>query len=295
VINVSRLRSLLEWCKTTLRCDRKVKFNIELVDSAPGRMKLVLIVLILVPVLVSNSQLDATISEAEKAYLIQQVFGPNAGMTSSSRMCAYTVETTINRNLSVSERYTPWESNQEQWQLLDVNGEVPTNTQFANYVPTTRQRIPSIVNFEFIDEQTLEFVEEDLEGIRFSFEFKKKYKNDRVHSNLSNTIVIDPVFGRLKEITSEAREPFKVFPWLKVKHYGSTQTFEHVTELDSEVLTRFTLKVHLKSGRTTIDRDLQINYHSFDCATPNVEDRELNEDNDSVPEAQSDGFRETFD
>jgi len=26
-----------------------------------------------------------------------------------------------------------------------------------------------------------------------------------------------------------------------------------------------------------------------------VEDRELNEDNDSVPEAQSDGFRETFD
>lgn len=295
MINASRLRFHLERCKTALRRDRKVKFNIKLVDSAPERMKLVFVVLILVPVMVSNSQLDATISEAEKAYLIRQVFEPNAGMTSSSQTCAYTVETTINRNLRVSERYTPWESKQEQWQLRDINGEVPTNTQFANYVPPTRQRIPSIVNFEFIDEQTLEFVEEDLEGIRFSFEFKKKYKNDRVHSNLSNTVVIDPVFGRLKEITSEAREPFKVFPWLKVKRYESTQTFEHVTELDSEVMTRFTLKVHLKSGGTTIDRDLQINYHSFDCAMPNVEDRELNEDNDFVPEAQSDGFRETFD
>ncbi|MXX95646.1 MAG: hypothetical protein F4Y65_08185, partial [Gammaproteobacteria bacterium] len=154
-----------------------MKFNIKLVDSAPERMKLVFVVLILVPVMVSNSQLDATISEAEKAYLIRQVFEPNAGMTSSSQTCAYTVETTINRNLRVSERYTPWESKQEQWQLRDINGEVPTNTQFANYVPPTRQRIPSIVNFEFIDEQTLEFVEEDLEGIRFSFEFKKKYKN----------------------------------------------------------------------------------------------------------------------
>lgn len=293
--NVSRLRVLLGWCKTALRRGREVKFNEGLVPSAHDRIKLVLIVLFLIPVLHSNSQLDATISEAEKTYLIQRVFEPNARMTSSLHQCTYTVETTIDGKLSVSERYTPWESKQNQWQLLDVNGEVPTNTQFANYFPTTRQRIPSIVNFEFIDEQTLTFVEEDLEGIRFSFEFEKEFKNDSVHSNLSNTVVIDPVFGRLTEITSEAHEPFKVLPWLKVNHYESTQTFEYETEIDSEVLTRFTLKVHLKSGRTIIDRDLQINYHSFDCTMPNEEDREFNEGNDSAPESQSDGFREISD
>lgn len=272
-----------------------MKFNLGLVDSATERVKLVLIMLFISPVWFSNSPLEATITEAEKTYLIQQVFEPKDRTTSSLRQCAYTVETTINRDRNVSERFTPWESKQNQWQLLNVNGEAPAGTQVANYVPTTRQRIPSIVNVEFIDEKTLKFVEEDLEGIRFSFAFKEKYKNARVHSNLSNTVVIDPIFARLIEITSEAREPFKMFPWLTVNHYECTQTFEHITELGSAVLTRFTLSVELKSGRTQIDQDLLIEYHSFDCTAPTSEDREINDDIDSAPAPQSEDFREFTD
>lgn len=285
---VARRSFFVGWCKTALQRTRKGKFKRGLLCAVHKKLKLILSVLFCIPVLLSGSQLDAKISEAEKTYLIQRVFEPDVSMTSSLHQCAYTVETTIDGKLNVSERYIPWESKQKQWQLLDVNGAVPTNTQFANYIPTTRQRIPSIVNFEFIDKKTLNFVEENLAGIRFSFEFEKEYKNDGVHSNLNNTVVIDPVFGRLTEIKSEVREPFKMFPWLKVNHYESTQTFEYETELDSVVLTRFTLKVQLKSGRTIIDRDLQINYHSFDCALPNGEDREFNEDDDSGPESRSD-------
>ena len=228
-----------------------------------------------------NPALDARITDAEQAYLVQRVFEKSFVDFDSSHHCAYTVATTIADSGSVLERFSPFGDEQNQWQLLAVDGQIPNELQSTKYVPMMRQRVPNFVNIEYIDEQTLEFEAQDLDGIRFTFELEESFQNENIQSFLENSVVIDPVYARLKEVKSVSDEPFRVFPWLKINRYENTQTFTYQPDINALVLSSYSFQVNMISGHIELDRDIHMEFHTYECRESKLNDGDINLDQDS--------------
>ncbi len=226
--------------------------------------------LLTVTLLWSSLNVIAQPSEADISYMIERAFVSNPNPIQILTNCAYTQNTEVAGIGTMTERFVPNLAEDQPWQLIETNGEELSIEQLVQYVPLSRKRHPAIVDVTQIETESLNFVEETDEGMKFAF--KRRDRESWFDAgSIENTVIINPFLGDLVEIRRRAKEPFRVQPWMKVEEYDHISTFQYNEETEGIVLESLELKIAVRSGRETLERILRVDFEEFDCdLTPDV-------------------------
>ena len=149
--------------------------------------------------------------------------------------CAYTQQTTIKDVGSMQERYDPNIGLGLEWQLLRVNGQDPTDRQLNDYEPKPRKRHPVVLNFDFIDTDSLKFLDQSQSSLKFSYSVVPE-TSKRLSQFVSHELTIDAETRQLLELKSFASESFRIQPWMHIQEYENVSTFRFEEQTNSSVL-----------------------------------------------------------
>lgn len=191
--------------------------------------------------------------------------------------CAYTQQTTIKDVGSMQERYDPSGGLGLEWQLLQINGKSPTDQQVHNYEPKQRQRHPAILNFDFINPDSLQLLEESQSKTKLEYKVIPA-AGQRLNQHVKNQLTIDSVTGQLLELTSIAQESFRIQRWTHVKTYENVSTFRFDDQTNGTVLEQVTLKLELKSRGNTLNHEVSKQFFDFDCSYASTSEETMNSD-----------------
>lgn len=213
--------------------------------------------------------------------LLDEVFRAPAVDVRSLRNCAYTQQTTIKDVGSMRERFDPSIGLGLEWQLVQVNGKDPTDKQLNDYEPKLRKRHPAVLNFDFIDTDSLQLLNQSQSNLLFSFELVPN-TYESLNENVTHRLKIHSDTGQLLELKSVATEPFRVQPWLLIQEYESVSTFRFEEQTESSVLEQVVFKLRVRSSERTIEREVTKLFSDFDCnqLSTGADDKQLIDDPD---------------
>ena len=201
--------------------------------------------------------------------------------------CAYTQQTTIKDVGSTLERYDPSSGLGLEWQLLELNGKSPTDQQVHNYEPKPRQRHPAVLNFDFIDPDSLQLLDESQSKLNFEFKVVPS-SGQGLNQHVKNQLTIDSATGQLLEMKSIAQEPFRIQRWTQVNEYENISTFRFEDQTNGTVLEQVSFKLEVKSGNNTLYHEVSKQFSDFDCSyastsedTMNTDEGQFNDESDT--------------
>lgn len=222
------------------------------------------------------------ISESDIEYLVDRIFEtPNSDPLAG---CAYTVQTTDGDGNERRERFDPYFDDEQAWSLVSLNGATPSAEQLDAYEPAKSPRHPAALSFDFIDDTTIEFVEQSPGELKFSFELSKELQFENEHS-IENTMLIDPITTQINEIRRKSTETFKVGKFAKVFEFETIYKFEFEEETQSVVLVMSSVRLRARTGELVVDQFIQRKFSEFDCSTVRAE----------VPESHQEGSEQDRD
>lgn len=208
----------------------------------------------------------ADLSEQEIEHLINATFHQPAQAPQSSVQCSYSVKTHVQDVGTMVERLTINGEESKGWHLISLNGETPKPTVLNEYTPTSRQRNPTILSFDFIDFESVTFLAQTNEAVELSFKVKETYSREEFGHHLVHSMKIKPRQGELTEIRSVADVEFRVQPWFKVEEYEHLRKFRFDPNLGRRVLASVSVTMKARFGRDRIDRTVQFEYEDLDCS-----------------------------
>ncbi|MYC25224.1 MAG: hypothetical protein F4X56_04820 [Gammaproteobacteria bacterium] len=197
------------------------------------------------------------------------------------RNCAYTQQTTIKDVGSMQERFDPSAGLGLEWQLLRLNGKSPTEQQFHNYEPKPRQRHPAVLNFEFIDIDSIQLLDKSQSKLKFVYKVLPSVAQS-LNQQVAHELTIDSNTGQLLEMKSIARKSFRIHRWTHVNEYENFSTFRFEEQTKGTVLEQVTFKLGVKSGRNTLYREVSKNFSDFDCTHASISEDTMNTDGDQI-------------
>ena len=225
----------------------------------------------------------AQAQEIERSHknLLDTVFRELKTNVRALQTCAYTQQTTITDVGSMQERFDPNIGLGLEWQLLQVNGQDPTDKQLNDYEPKPRKRHPAVLNFDFIDTDSLKFLDQSQSRLNFSYTVAPEISNDQ-RQFVSHQLTLDAETRQLLELKSFATESFRIQPWMHIQEYKSVSTFRFEEQINSSVLetVRFILKA--KSGKRTIEREITKQFSNLVCADPSADLEPIDLDRDQL-------------
>lgn len=227
-----------------------------------------LFVLVLVSVLGGSAAVSAEVTESDIEYLIDRVF--DRPVENSKEGCAYTVRTTTGSGNERLERYDPFFEDEQAWSLVSINGTAPTAEQLDKYEPAKRSRHPAVITFDFIDNTSLEFVEQTSDELKFSFELRGELGHEN-ENLVENTLFIDPISAQINEIRRKSTESFRVATFARVYEFEAIDTFDFEAETQSVVLATSSVRLRARTGELVVDQSVQRTFSEFDCSTVPVE------------------------
>lgn len=211
----------------------------------------------------------------------------NTAGVQTLKNCAYTQQTTIKHVGSMQERYDPSSGFGLEWQLLQVNGKSPTDQQVHNYEPKKRQRHPAVLNFDFIDPDSLQLLEESQSKLKLEYKVVPAV-GQGLNQSVTNELTIDSGTRQLLEMKSIAQESFRIQRWTQVKVYEHISTFRFEEQTNGTVLEQVTLKLEAKSAKNTLYHEVSKQFSDFDCSyastseeTTNTDGTQLNDESDT--------------
>ena len=222
---------------------------------------------------------QAQINEDDLEYLIDVVFGERTADIRTLKNCAYTQRTTTSNVGSMQERYDPGIGLGLEWQLLFVNGEDPTDQQLNNYEPKSRERHPAVLNFEFIDIDSLQLQDRSQSQLRFTFKVIPS-QSTGLNQHVSNQLTIDRNSGELVELKSFTTEPFRIQPWMQVQEYESVSTFRFEEQTNGSVLEQLAYTLKVNSGKQTLQREVSLQFSDFDCTNRTTDESPIETERD---------------
>lgn len=252
-------------------------FNLSVVQSSRNsisrslvrnRPQDTLFVLALISVLGGSAVVSEEISKSDIEYLVERIF--EAPTSDSKEGCAYTVRSTDRVGNERRERYDPYFNDEQAWSLVSINGAVPTVEQLDGYEPSTWSRHPAVVSFDFIDNTTIEFVEQTSEELKFSFQLRSELEFANEQS-IENTMLIDPISAQVNEIRRKSTETFRVAKFARVFEFEAIDSFGFEEETQSVVLTESRVRLRARTGELVVDQSIQRTFSEFDCSTVPVE------------------------
>ena len=175
----------------------------------------------------------------------------------------------------MKERYDPSGGLGLEWQLLQINGNRPTDQQVHNYEPKPRQRHPAVLNFDFIDPASLRLLDESQTKLKFEYKVVPS-AGQGLNQYVSNQLTINSDTGQLLEMKSVAQETFSIQRWTRVKVYENVSTFRFESQTNTTVLDQVILKLEMKSGRHTVYHEVTKQFLDFDCSyASTIEERSI--------------------
>lgn len=180
------------------------------------------------------------------------------------RNCAYTQQTTIKDIGRIQERFDPSAGRGLEWQLLQVNGQNPTDQQVHYYEPKPRQRHPAVLNFEFIDSDSFQLLEETQSKLQFEYKVVPSVANG-LNQYVTHQLTVDSDTGQLLEMKSLAQKSFRIQRWAQIEVYENVSTFRFEKQINGTVLEQITLKLGVKSGRDKLYHEVTKQFSDFDC------------------------------
>ncbi len=221
------------------------------------------------------------INETDIAALIDKVIGDSSTKLPSLRLCAYTQLTTITDVGSILDRFDPSWGLGMEWQLLMVNGQDPTDQQFNEYKPKPSKRHPALLNFQFIDTDSMQLVSQSSSTLKFAFNVLPGASKG-LNQHVVNHLTVDRFKQQLIELRSFAPEPFQIESWMHVNEYTNVSTFRFEEQTNSSVLEQVTFKLSVSSGERSLEREVTKSYSNFDCSQRGIFEP-FTDDNPSVP------------
>ena len=197
--------------------------------------------------------------------LLENVFLDRSTEVRTLRNCAYSEETAIKDVGSMQERYDPSVGLGLEWQLLQINGKEPTAQQLHNYKAISRKRHPAVLNFDFINLDSLQLEDQSQSKLQFSYKLVPN-ASDGLNEFVSHKLSIHAETGQLLEIKSIASEPFRIQPWIRIQEYESVSTFRFEEQTNGTVLEQLQFKLVVKSNKHTLERAVTKRYSDFDCS-----------------------------
>lgn len=191
------------------------------------------------------------------------------------RNCAYTQQTTIKDVGSMQERFDPSAGLGLEWQLLRLNGKNPTEQQVHNYEPKPRQRHPAVLNFDFIDPDSVQLLDQSQSKLTFVYKVFPSAAQG-LTQQVTHELTINSNTGQLLEMKSIARKSFRIQRWTHVNEYENFSTFRFEEQANGTVLERVTFKLGVKSGRNTLSREVTKEFSDFDCTHASVSEETMN-------------------
>lgn len=221
------------------------------------------------------------INERDLVELVDKVIGERFTEVLSLSLCAFTQQTTITDVGNVRERFDPSFGLGLEWQLLMVNGQDPTDQQLNDYKPRSRKRHPALLNFDFIDINSVQLMSQSPSKLQFTFKVLPG-ESTGLNQHVVNHLTIDRLTERLIELKSYAPEPFHIEPWMHVTEYKSVSTFRFEEQTNSSVLEQVSFKLNVNSAKQMLEQEFTKYYSNFDCSKQG--DNETSMDaNHSIP------------
>lgn len=197
--------------------------------------------------------------------------------------CAYTQVTAVEEVGSLQERYDPSFGVGVEWKLQQVNGQKPSDQQLDEYEPTPHKRHPAVLNFDFIDFESVQLLDKFETKSVFSFKVLP-HSSSRLEERVTHQLTIDTDTELLVEMRSSALESFRMFPWMRVLEYTSSSSFRFEEQTNNVVLEQFKFKLKVQSGKDTVQHEYTKNFSDFDCSSVSAGDQHL----DSEPDKSKD-------
>ena len=233
-----------------------------------NRSQAYLCVVALASVLGCTAIVSQEITKSDIDYLIDHIFANPVSDPKES--CAYTVRTTSGDGYETRERYDPYFDDEQAWSLVSVNGAAPTAEQLDGYAPGRRSRHPAVLSFDFIDNASIEFVEQTSDELKLSFDLSSTHQFENEDS-IENTMLIDPISAQVNEIRRKSTETFRVGKFAKVFEFETIDKFEFEEETESVVLAMNSVRLRARTGELNVDQFVQRVFSEFDCSTVPVE------------------------
>ena len=233
-----------------------------------NRPQVYLCVLALASLLCCTSIVSQEITKSDIDYLIDRVFANPVSDPKES--CAYTVRTTSGDGYETRERYDPYFDDEQAWSLVSVNGAAPTAEQLDGYAPGKRSRHAAVLSFDFIDNASIEFVEQTSDELKLSFDLSGTHQFENEDS-IENTMLVDPISAQVNEIRRKSTETFRVGKFAKVFEFETIDKFEFEEETESVVLAMNSVRLRARTGELNVDQFVQRVFSEFDCSTVPVE------------------------
>ena len=208
---------------------------------------------------------QAEINERDILALIDKVIGDSSTKLPSLKLCAYTQLTTITDVGSVQEHFDPSLGLGMEWQLLMVNGQRPTDQQINDYKQKSRKRHPALLNFDYIDTNSVQLLSQSTSKLHFTFNVLPG-ESTGLNQHVVNRLTVDRFSEQLIEIRSFAPEPFHIKSWMQIKEYTSVSTFRFEEQTNGSVLEQVKFKLSVSSGEQTLEREVTKRYSNFDCS-----------------------------
>lgn len=205
------------------------------------------------------------INERDIVALIDKVIEDSSTKLPSLKLCAYTQLTTITDVGSVQERFDPSLGLGVEWQLLKLNGQDPTDQQINDYKQKSRKRHPAILNFDFIDTNSVQLLSQSPSKLEFAFNVLPG-ESTGLNQHVVNRLTVDRLRKQLIELRSFAPEPFHIKSWMQIKEYKSISTFRFEEQTNGSVLEQVKFKLSVSSGTQTMEREVTKRYSNFDCS-----------------------------
>ena len=224
------------------------------------------------------------INEKDILALIDKVIGDSSTKLPSLRHCAYTQLTTITDVGSVHERFDPSLGLGAEWQLLMVNGRDPTDQQNNDYKQKSHKRHPALLNFDFIDTNSVQLVSQSPSKLQFAFNVIPG-DSTGLNQHVVNRLTVDRLRKQLIELSSFAPEPFHIKSWMRIKEYTSVSTFRFEEQTNGLVLKQVKFKLSVISGEQTLEREVTKSYSNFDCSQRKIFET-FSDDNRSTPSGE---------
>lgn len=218
---------------------------------------------------------------------LEKIFRDRSTEVRILRNCAYSEETTIKDVGSMLERYDPSAGLGLEWQLIQINGTEPTDQQIHNYNAISRKRHPAVLNFDFIDLDSLQLQDHSQSKLQFSYELVPN-ASDGLNEFVSHRLSIHADTGQLLEIKSFASESFRIQPWIRIQEYESVSTFRFEEQTNGTVLEQLQFKLVVKSNKQTLEREVTKRYSDFDCSNLIPVVNSTNPDEDQLGDDEND-------
>lgn len=146
-------------------------------------------------------------------------------------------------------RYSGMQESDQQWLLLDVDGEPPNKKHqkiFSDYIKgrqkEDKNREQKRQMSAMIQPDSLQFIREDSEGVWFSFAPRMPSMNDAALQHLQGELLVAPKTAYLRRLKVSNERPFSpAFP-VKIKQFLLLLEFSYREQRDLLIKSSFSLQ-----------------------------------------------------